>query len=125
MRQKDGITGFPNRFESEYDAFGVGHASTSISAALGMAVARDLDNEDYNVIAIIGDGALTGGEAFEGLNNAGMSKRKLIVILNDNEMSISQNVGALSEYLSLIRIDEKYKRAQKKIFSVFWVIYPK
>ena len=88
MRQKDGITGFPNRFESEYDAFGVGHASTSISAALGMAVARDLDNEDYNVIAIIGDGALTGGEAFEGLNNAGMSKRKLIVILNDNEMSI-------------------------------------
>lgn len=124
MRQKDGITGFPNRFESEYDAFGVGHASTSISAALGMAVARDLDNEDYNVIAIIGDGALTGGEAFEGLNNAGMSKRKLIVILNDNEMSISQNVGALSEYLSLIRIDEKYKRA-KKIFSVFWVIYPK
>lgn len=81
LRQKDGITGFPNRFESEYDAFGVGHASTSISAALGMAVARDLDNEDYNVIAIIGDGALTGGEAFEGLNNAGMSKRKLIVIL--------------------------------------------
>ena len=110
---KDGITGFPNRFESEYDAFGVGHASTSISAALGMAVARDLDNEDYNVIAIIGDGALTGGEAFEGLNNAGMSKRKLIVILNDNEMSISQNVGALSEYLSLIRIDEKYKRAKR------------
>ena len=80
-----------------------------------MAVARDLDNEDYNVIAIIGDGALTGGEAFEGLNNAGMSKRKLIVILNDNEMSISQNVGALSEYLSLIRIDEKYKRAKKDI----------
>ena len=115
LRQKDGITGFPNRFESEYDAFGVGHASTSISAALGMAVARDLDNEDYNVIAIIGDGALTGGEAFEGLNNAGMSKRKLIVILNDNEMSISQNVGALSEYLSLIRIDEKYKRAKKDI----------
>ena len=93
----------------------MGHASTSISAALGMAVARDLDNEDYNVIAIIGDGALTGGEAFEGLNNAGMSKRKLIVILNDNEMSISQNVGALSEYLSLIRIDEKYKRDQKDI----------
>lgn len=115
LRQKNGITGFPNRFESEYDAFGVGHASTSISAALGMAVARDLDNEDYNVIAIIGDGALTGGEAFEGLNNAGMSKRKLIVILNDNEMSISQNVGALSEYLSLIRIDEKYKRAKKDI----------
>lgn len=115
LRQKDGITGFPNRFESEYDAFGVGHASTSISAALGMAVARDLNHEDYNVVAIIGDGALTGGEAFEGLNNAGISKRKLIVILNDNEMSIAPNVGALSEYLSLIRIDEKYKRAKKDI----------
>lgn len=115
LRQKDGITGFPNRFESEYDAFGVGHASTSISAALGMAVARDLNNEDYNVVAIIGDGALTGGEAFEGLNNAGISKRKMIVILNDNEMSIAPNVGALSEYLSLLRIDEKYKRAKKDI----------
>lgn len=115
LRQKDGITGFPNRFESEYDAFGVGHASTSISAALGMAVARDLNDEDYNVVAIIGDGALTGGEAFEGLNNAGISKRKMIVILNDNEMSIAPNVGALSEYLSLLRIDEKYKRAKKDI----------
>ena len=115
LRQKDGITGFPNRFESEYDAFGVGHASTSISAALGMAVARDLNGEDYNVVAVIGDGALTGGEAFEGLNNAGISKRKLIVILNDNEMSIAPNVGALSEYLSLLRIDEKYKRAKKDI----------
>lgn len=115
LRQKNGITGFPNRLESEYDAFGVGHASTSISAALGMAVARDLNHEDYNVVAIIGDGALTGGEAFEGLNNAGISKHKLIVILNDNEMSIAPNVGALSEYLSLIRIDEKYKRAKKDI----------
>ena len=103
LRQKDGITGFPNRFESEYDAFGVGHASTSISAALGMAVARDLDNEDYNVIAIIGDGALTGGEAFEGLNNAGMSKRKLIVILNDNEMSIAENHGGLYQNLKALR----------------------
>ena len=115
LRQKDGITGFPNRFESEYDAFGVGHASTSISAAFGMAVARDLNHDDYNVIAVIGDGAMTGGEAFEGLNNAGISKRKMIVILNDNEMSIAPNVGALSEYLSLIRIDEKYAKAKKDI----------
>lgn len=115
LRKKDGITGFPNRSESEYDAFGVGHASTSISAALGMAVARDLDKDDYNVVAVIGDGAMTGGEAFEGINNAGISKKKLIVILNDNEMSISPNVGALSEYLSMIRIDEKYTRAKKDV----------
>lgn len=115
LRKKNGITGFPNRFESMYDAFGVGHASTSISAALGMAVARDLNRENYNVIAVVGDGALTGGEALEGLNNAGISKRKLIVILNDNEMSIAPNVGALSEYLSLIRIDEKYRRAKKDV----------
>lgn len=113
LRQKDGITGFPKRKESIHDAFGVGHASTSISAALGMAVARDLKGEDNCVVAVIGDGALTGGEAFEGLNNAGMSKRKLIVILNDNEMSINPNVGAISEYLSLIRVDEKYNRAKK------------
>ena len=81
LRKKNGITGFPNRFESIYDAFGAGHASTSISAALGMAVARDLNHENYNVIAVIGDGAMTGGEALEGLNNAGISKRKMIVIL--------------------------------------------
>lgn len=115
LRQKNGITGFPNRFESMYDAFGVGHASTSISAALGMAVARDLNHENYNVIAVIGDGALTGGEALEGLNNAGISKRRLIVILNDNEMSIAPNVGGLSEYLSLIRVNEKYRRAKKDV----------
>ena len=115
LRQKDGITGFPNRLESEYDAFGVGHASTSISAALGMAVARDLDNEDYNVIAIIGDGALTGGEAFEGLNNAGMSKRKLIVILNDNEMSISPNVGGINRFLSKLRTKKTYTKSNNYI----------
>lgn len=118
LRQKDGITGFPNRSESEYDAFGVGHASTSISAALGIAVARDLNKDDYNVIAVIGDGALTGGEAWEGLNNAGISKRKLIVILNDNEMSISPNVGGLSEYLSLFRINAKYQRAKKDVHKI-------
>lgn len=118
LRKKNGITGFPNRFESIYDAFGAGHASTSISAALGMAVARDLNHEDYNVIAVIGDGAMTGGEALEGLNNAGISKRKMIVILNDNEMSIAPNVGALSEYLSLIRVNEKYRRAKKDVHRI-------
>ena len=118
LRKKNGITGFPNRFESIYDAFGAGHASTSISAALGMAVARDLNHENYNVIAVIGDGAMTGGEALEGLNNAGISKRKMIVILNDNEMSIAPNVGALSEYLSLIRVNEKYRRAKKDVHRI-------
>ena len=99
LRKKGGITGFPNRFESVYDAFGVGHASTSISAALGMALARDAKGEKNQVIAVIGDGALTGGESFEALNNAGDLGTKLIVILNDNEMSIDANVGAMSEYL--------------------------
>ena len=87
LRQKDGITGFPNRSESPYDAFGVGHASTSISAALGMAISRDLSGRNNEVIAVIGDGALTGGEAFEALNQAGDLGKKLIVILNDNGMS--------------------------------------
>lgn len=103
LRTKGGITGFPNRSESPCDAFGVGHASTSISAALGMAAIRDIKHESYSVVAIIGDGALTGGEAFEGLNNAGDMKKNIIVILNDNEMSIDKNVGALSEYLSKSR----------------------
>lgn len=113
LRQKNGITGFPKQKESIHDAFGVGHASTSISAALGMAVARDIKNEKSEVVAIIGDGALTGGEAFEGLNNAGISKRKILVILNDNQMSINHNVGAISEYLSIIRVDEKFNRAKE------------
>ena len=88
LRQYKGLSGFPKRQESPHDAFGTGHASTSISAALGMAAARDLKGEKYNVIAVIGDGALTGGMALEGLNNAGDLQKKLIVILNDNEMSI-------------------------------------
>ena len=120
LRQKGGITGFPNRFESPYDAFGVGHASTSISAALGMAVARDLDAGDApenkrHVIAVLGDGALTGGEAFEGLNNAGDLGRNLIVVLNDNGRSIDKNVGAMSEYLSALRIAPQYNRAKKDV----------
>ena len=100
LRQFGGISGFPSPKESPYDHFGVGHSSTSISAALGMAFARDLAKEDNNVIAIIGDGSMTAGQAYEGLNQTGASGRKLTVILNDNEMSISKNVGALSFFLS-------------------------
>ena len=122
LRKKGGITGFPNRFESVYDAFGVGHASTSISAALGMALARDAKGEKNQVIAVIGDGALTGGESFEALNNAGDLGTKLIVILNDNEMSIDANVGAMSEYLSRIRIAPQYARAKRDMGSLLMSI---
>lgn len=115
LRTKGGITGFPKMAESPCDAFGVGHSSTSISAALGMAAARDLRRENYSVVAIIGDGALTGGEAFEGLNNAGDMKKNIIVILNDNEMSIDKNVGALSDYLSKLMITPQYNRAKKDV----------
>ncbi len=100
LRQKDGISGFPRMAESSYDHFGVGHSSTSISAALGMAVANDLDGGGRNCVAVIGDGSMTAGQAFEGLNQAGGMKRKMVVVLNDNEMSISANVGALSSFLS-------------------------
>ncbi|MGI6173850.1 MAG: 1-deoxy-D-xylulose-5-phosphate synthase [Christensenellales bacterium] len=103
LRKKGGISGFPRASESEYDAFTAGHASTSISAALGMARARDLMGDKYHVVAVIGDGALTGGMSYEALNDAGQSKMPLIVILNDNAMSISKNVGALSTYLTLLR----------------------
>lgn len=122
LRKKGGITGFPNRFESAYDAFGVGHASTSISAALGMALARDAKGEKNQVIAVIGDGALTGGESFEALNNAGDLGTKLIVVLNDNEMSIDANVGAMSEYLSRIRIAPQYTRAKRDMGSLLMSI---
>jgi len=100
LRTQGGISGFPKISESEYDAFGVGHSSTSISAALGMAAARDLAGGSNKVVAVIGDGSMTAGLAFEGLNQAGHLKKDLVVILNDNEMSISQNVGALSSFLS-------------------------
>lgn len=100
LRTLGGLSGFPRLEESPYDHFGVGHSSTSISAALGMALARDLKGENHHVVAVIGDGSLTGGEAFEGLNLAGHMGRRLIVVLNDNEMSISPNVGALSLFLS-------------------------
>jgi len=115
LRQYKGISGFPKIQESEYDAFGTGHSSTSISAALGIAKARDLKNENYKVIAVVGDGALTGGMAFEGLNQAGHLKSDLIVVLNDNKMSISPNVGALSSYLRKMITHPKYKQTRKKV----------
>ena len=110
LRHYGGLSGFPKRSESEHDAFGVGHSSTSISAALGMAVARDVKGEDYDVVAVIGDGSMTGGMAFEALNNAGDLRKRMIVVLNDNEMSISKNVGAMSEYLYQLRTGETYNR---------------
>src|SRR6476660_9821663 len=97
LRQEGGISGFLKRTESEYDAFGAGHAATSISAALGMAAGRDITGGDYKVVAILGDGALTSGLAYEGLNNAGHSDLDMIVVLNDNEQSIAPNVGAMSK----------------------------
>jgi len=118
LRQEGGMSGFLSRDESEHDAFGAGHASTSISAALGMCVAeaaKPYDAERGRVVAIIGDGALTGGMAFEGLNNAGHLSYPLSVVLNDNEMSIAPNVGALSKYLDRVRTDRLYNRAKDEL----------
>lgn len=108
LRQYEGLSGFPKRYESEYDIFETGHSSTSISAALGICRARDIKKENYNVIAIIGDGALTGGMAFEALNDVGISNTNITVILNDNQMSISKNVGSMAAYLSRLRTDPTY-----------------
>ena len=113
LRTLNGLTGFPKRSESKYDSFGVGHASTSISAALGLLLASEIEHRDNRVVAVIGDGAMTGGMAYEGLNHAGQLKKNLIVILNDNEMSIDKNVGALSEYLSQIRLAPQYRKAKR------------
>jgi len=118
IRQYKGISGFPKMTESEHDCFGTGHASTSISSALGMAYARDLAGEDNNVISVIGDGALTGGLALEGLNNAGASGKNIIVILNDNEMSISKNVGAFSNYLTTLITMQSYNKLKKEVWSL-------
>ena len=115
LRQFKGLSGFPKRNESIYDVFDTGHSSTSLSAAMGMARARDLKNENYEIIAVIGDGALTGGMAFEALNDAGRSNTKLLIILNDNEMSISKNVGGLSRYLSKIRTTKGYLSTKKDV----------
>ena len=116
-RTKDGISGFPKRSESEYDAFGVGHSSTSVSAALGFAEAAKLLGQQHKSIALIGDGSLTGGLAFEGLNNAGASKADILVILNDNNISIDRNVGAMHNYLLRMTTDPRYNRAKKKIWD--------
>jgi 1-deoxy-D-xylulose-5-phosphate synthase len=110
IKQFDGLSGYLRRDESPYDAFGASHASTSISAALGMAVARDLRGEDFKVVAVIGDGALTGGMALEAINNAGAMRRNLIIVINDNDKSISDNVGALHTHLSQIRANKSYWR---------------
>lgn len=115
IRQMGGLSGFPKPSESEYDAFAAGHASTSVSAALGMARARDLLGEDYNVCAFLGDGALGGGMVYEALGDAGTSKTKLLVILNDNEMSIEKNVGGMSEYLSRLRTAKEYLHTKDSV----------
>ena len=116
-RTKEGISGFPKRSESEYDAFGVGHSSTSVSAALGFAEAAKMQNLSHKVIALIGDGSLTGGLAFEGLNNAGASKADILVILNDNNISIDRNVGAVHNYLLKVTADPRYNKVKKKVWD--------
>lgn len=116
-RKYKGVSGFPKRSESEYDTFGVGHSSTSISAALGMAVARDIKKSDEQVVAIIGDGSMTAGMAFEALNNAGSLKTDLLVILNDNNMSIDPNVGALNEYLVEITASQTFNKLRNELYD--------
>ena len=119
LRQENGISGFLKRTESEYDAFGAGHAATAISAALGMAAARDINGEtDLKVVAVLGDGALSSGLSYEGLNNAGHSDRDIVVVLNDNEMSIAPNVGAMHKYLTSIQRNPLYNRVRTKIGEI-------
>ena len=113
LRQYGGISGFLARSESEHDPFGAGHAGTSLSAAQGMAVARDLKREDHHVVAIIGDGALTAGMAFEAMNNIGHKRTRVIVVLNDNGMSIAPNVGAISRMLEALRTAQPYRGAKQ------------
>jgi 1-deoxy-D-xylulose-5-phosphate synthase len=115
LRQEHGLSGFLKRSESPYDTFGAGHAATAISAALGMAVARDLHGDQFKVIAVLGDGALTCGLSYEGLNNAGASERDIVVVLNDNEMSIAPNVGAMSKYLTSVQRNPLYNRVRSAI----------
>jgi 1-deoxy-D-xylulose-5-phosphate synthase len=117
-RKYKGLSGFPKRTESEYDAFGVGHSSTSISAGLGMAIARDLDKSDKKIVSVIGDGAMTGGMAFEAMNNAGALNSDLLVVLNDNNMSIDPNVGALKEYLAEITTTKTFNKMRDEIYDL-------
>lgn len=118
LRQFGGISGFPKIEESEYDAFNTGHSSTSISSALGMVLARDIQKQVYSVVAVTGDGAMTGGMTYEALNHAGNEGRDMTVILNDNEMSISRNVGAMSAYLNRLRTDPSYARTKEEVENV-------
>lgn len=124
LRQHNGLCGFVKRNESEHDVWEAGHSSTSLSAAMGMALARDLKGEDNQVIPIIGDGALTGGMAFEALNHIGHEQRKLMVVLNDNEMSIAPNVGAMHKYLSKIRSDRHYLKAKDDVEGILKKFLP-
>lgn len=115
LRQHKGISGFPKREESKYDFFDTGHSSNSISACLGLARARDLKNEDYNIISVIGDGSFTGGMVYEALNDLGYKHSKVLIILNDNQMSISTNVGGLSKYLNKVRLTHSYNHLKEKV----------
>ena len=117
LRKYQGLCGFPKRCESKYDAFGAGHSSTSISAAVGIARARDVLKEDFDVVAVIGDGALTGGMALEALNDVGFNKTNLTIVLNDNQMSISKNVGGLSNHLNKLRVGPGYNKLKEDISS--------
>lgn len=117
LRKLNGISGFPNIFESEYDAFTVGHSSTSISAALGMSISSRLQGKNNNVIAVIGDGSMTAGLAFEGINNAAVSKSNIIIILNDNDMAIDPNVGALSKYFTRFTASKRYNKLKKDVWN--------
>ncbi len=118
LRQFGGISGFPRISESEYDAVSVGHASTSISAALGLAIGRDLKKENHAVVAVIGDGSLSGGLSFEGLNNLGTLSTNMIVVVNDNKMSISKNVGAMSRYLTRVLTDKRYNKIKDEVWEL-------
>ena len=122
LRQYQGLCGFPSRHESEHDVYDTGHASTALSAALGMSVARDKEKEDYHVVAVVGDGSLTGGVAWEALNQIGHLKEKLIIVLNYNEMSISNNVGAMSKYLSYIVSGQHYLKVKDLVKSILKII---
>ena len=122
IRQKDGISGFLKRDESEYDVFGAGHATTSISAALGMATARDFLNKKNKVVAVIGDGSMTGGMAYEAMNNIGLLKKDIIVVLNDNKMSIAPNVWSLQNYFNELMTNDTYNRLRSKVWEMTGVL---
>ena len=124
LRSFGGISGFPKRKESPYDSFDTGHSSTSISAGLGMCVARDLNKDNYKVVTVIGDGALTGGMAFEALNNLSKLNSNYVVVLNDNEMSISESVGGMRKYLNNVRTAQGYLTLKEDVFAQVKRILP-